>query len=782
MRLPYGALVDLFSIWHTFFLSQLDINICIEWDNLTRLYEKHANIITTDGVPAFFIKILVQLEDTIKNKASNKELKKKMAPTKAKALNSIKQKTKKWLNAYPDIVAKMESYRLDPSSINDEEQEEAPTEKTHTTKKASDKGKVTGRAKWLKQADYESSSSDEEDDDYFDDFDDYERKMSNKKKDANKKQPKPSKRSEQTDDTKKVEEPKERQEEWTVEKIEQKSNDLLDRRGTKNYDRLKQVRQFISLIEKAKEINASVDVTLRLTFNLINAQFDASPNMVTHMTTPMWKSCYNNIIKVLNILSNNDGAFELVDSEPDTSAKIPQVRSPLIPQIERLHEEYLNSLKAMDEYTQEYVSRLRHETPLLKLTRAVFDYYQSQGQQVKAAILASRRLDHLYYKREYEHMKTTEVKTKTEETRDIKEAKPDSPIKDDDSLLTDVQDEELDTPNVPDDKNLEVLVPELCHLIYRVPDELFPDTRLGKLLQAKAVLQHIYHLALYDRYYEARDMMLMSRLHESVSSSADSTLKILYNRALVQLGLSAFRNGLFTEAQVHLADFMSSNKHKEWLAQGIYRSSEKTAEEERNERLRQVPCPMFINLELLELAHLVSSMLYDVTNIFLNEHTKNKVGSKGFKKLLDIADKTNFSGPPETIKEHIVAATNALKESDWERCLKYLLDLDVWKFIYNADELKRVLEQRVKEECLRAFILVNANHYDSISLDTLVSMFSLSSKRIHSIISKMIVNEEFHASWDLSLKCYIVKNSDANNVTWWKQLNYLKKRASYAVA
>lgn len=64
---------------------------------------------------------------------------------------------------------------------------------------------------------------------------------------------------------------------------------------------------------------------------------------------------------------------------------------------------------------------------------------------------------------------------------------------------------------------------------------------------------------LFFRWERARDIMLMSHLQEHVAHS-DIPTQVLYNRAMVQLGLCAFRIGKPLEAQNALSDIMQTNR------------------------------------------------------------------------------------------------------------------------------------------------------------------------------------------------------------------------------
>lgn len=61
--------------------------------------------------------------------------------------------------------------------------------------------------------------------------------------------------------------------------------------------------------------------------------------------------------------------------------------------------------------------------------------------------------------------------------------------------------------------------------------------------RTRALLCSVYHHALHDRYYVARDKLLMSHIQDNIDK-VDTKTMILYNRALVTIGLSAFREGL----------------------------------------------------------------------------------------------------------------------------------------------------------------------------------------------------------------------------------------------
>jgi translation initiation factor 3 subunit C len=239
-------------------------------------------------------------------------------------------------------------------------------------------------------------------------------------------------------------------------------------------------------------------------------------------------------------------------------------------------------------------------------------------------------------------------------------------------------------PKTAEEQVSENIVSSLCIGLYK--------TSIDRV-RTRALLCHIYHVALHDQYEDARDMMLMSHLQDTISQT-DVQTQILFNRAMVQIGLCAFRCGLFVEAHVCLQDISSCGKTRELLAQGasVQKFGEKTPEQEKLEKQRQLPFHMHINLELLECVYLTCAMLLEIPNMALHTHdSRRKVISKSFRRMLDYNDRQVFTGRPENARDNIMAASKAMAQGEWAQCNDYITKMKVWDFLPNAASVKEKL-------------------------------------------------------------------------------------------
>jgi len=132
--------------------------------------------------------------------------------------------------------------------------------------------------------------------------------------------------------------------------------------------------------------------------------------------------------------------------------------------------------------------------------------------------------------------------------------------------------------------------------------------------------------------------------------------------------------------------------------------------------------------------------------------TKKRLISKQFHYQLKFSERQPVVGPPENMREHVVAASRAMRNGDWRGCINYLvndkMNAKVWDLMPQSTNVKAMLTEKVKEESLRTYLFRFSGIYESISIENLAEMFELPRAQVYSIISKMIINEELMASLD----------------------------------
>ncbi|CDQ83997.1 unnamed protein product [Oncorhynchus mykiss] len=185
--------------------------------------------------------------------------------------------------------------------------------------------------------------------------------------------------------------------------------------------------------------------------------------------------------------------------------------------------------------------------------------------------------------------------------------------------------------------------------------------------------------------------------------------------------------------------------------------------------LFQVPFHMHINLELLECVYLVSAMLLEIPYMAAHEFdARRRMISKQFHHQLRVGERQPLLGPPESMREHVVAASKSMKMGDWRTCHSFIINekmnSKVWDLFPETQCVREMLVRKIQEESLRTYLFTYSSVYDSISMETLKEMFELELPMVHSIISKMIINEELMASLDQPTQTVVMHRTEPTSL------------------
>uniref|UniRef100_A0A669EGU9 Eukaryotic translation initiation factor 3 subunit C n=1 Tax=Oreochromis niloticus TaxID=8128 RepID=A0A669EGU9_ORENI len=772
-----------------------DMSKCLEeFEQLCRAFLKSKNIVDKEGIPPFYIRLLADLEDYLNQLWEDKEGKKKMNKNNAKALSTLRQKIRKYNRDFEsEIAAYKEVKGKEPASSDiclfvpqgsSSDSEGEVSSKSFLKKKPEAPSEAT---KFLKTD--ESSSSDEDDDDDDEDWGSDQSGSSGETSDKEegktssmsvlflKKAQDTEKLGVRKEERKKKLKQKERIEEEAEEEggeesgggwekvkggvplvkekpkmfakgteintavVVKKLNEILQARGKKGTDRAAQIELFHALAAIAAENNLGQGILVKIKFNIIASLYDYNPNLAAFMKPDMWKKCLDCIDELLDILFEHNNIFigENIAEDSENLAVSDQpfrVRGCILTLVERMDEEFTKIMQNTDPHSQEYVDNLKDEGRVCGIVDRLLTYLENKGSTEEICRVYLRRIMHTYYKFDYKaHRRSLGLQGETKSEQDQEES---------------------------EGEDSAVIMDRLCKFIYA-------KDRTDRI-RTCAILCHIYHHALHSRWYQARDLMLMSHLQDNIQH-ADPPVQILYNRTMVQLGICAFRQGMIKDAHNALLDIQSSGRAKELLGQGLLMRNmqERNAEQEKIEKRRQVPFHMHINLELLECVYLVSAMLLEIPYMAAHEFdARRRMISKQFHHQLRVGERQPLLGPPESMREHVVAASKAMKMGDWRTCHSFIINekmnSKVWDLFPEAQRVREMLVRKIQEESLRTYLFTYSSVYDSISMATLSEMFELEMPTVHSIISKMIINEELMASLDQPTQTVVMHRTEPTSL------------------
>ena len=89
-----------------------------------------------------------------------------------------------------------------------------------------------------------------------------------------------------------------------------------------------------------------------------------------------------------------------------------------------------------------------------------------------------------------------------------------------------------------------------------------------------------------------------------------------------------------------------------------------------------------------------------------------------------------FTGPPESVRDHIMAAARALGRGDWEKAFNFITALKMWAVMPEREHVMDMLKQKLKVEGLRTYLFAYSSQYKALSLSLLADLFQLSEKEV----------------------------------------------------
>lgn len=604
--------------------------------------------------------------------------------------------------------------------------------------------------------------------------------------------------------------------EVSQELVVRKLKEVLEMRGKRAADRPAQIRELellLSRIENNPKVGAAASLKVKTT--LAGAYFESVLNSGgQHMSIPYWRKCLVVLQSVITELMVNPlvrlteddevaSSFEdqLAGSEKITGEEVKRmlsevsaaqagerqaaedrrrveleakeggqttyVQGNLFSLVQRMASEYTKSLRNLDPLQPEYVDRLRDESKLVFLIAQAEQYYSkidNRGFLVQVVLL---RLEFIHYIYHREQDVLTYLPALTAAAEDDGQEEHKSPLEQD-PMKVDLKACGLAAASgkeIPISEQESryattssyALVRSLATYLYR-----HGDARS----KMRALLHHVYYLALHNHHREARELLLMSHVADHVDG-ADILTRVLYNRAITQLGMCAFRRGYLRAALDSLNELYQIGRTRELLAQGTSRPQQgfRDPEKEREERRRQYPFHMHINLEAIEGVTLLSALAVEAPTIAKRGLGDNRnVISRNFHRLLS-RSRSGFSGPPESTRDFIVAASQAVLDGDWRGAWAHVLQLKLWKILPNSEIVMAGVRLALQQSALTAFLHAFAQLHTSLSLPRLQAQFELEAPVVRRVVSKLLHEDhDFQGALDLESETIALHKAQPNRL------------------
>ncbi|KAI6658003.1 Eukaryotic translation initiation factor 3 subunit C-like isoform X2 [Oopsacas minuta] len=712
--------------------------VCDLFANLIQVFEKGKFNLKTDmSIGKSYFKTLLDIKTFINEQWESRS---RLNRTNARALNTLKQR---WNKYTKDFQAELEAYKENPNRTPEpdideleEAREPTPVDSPVTVQEeplpppASDKPDEKDDSEWSDETDSSdvTTSSDTDSDigseirltaRHFLKSYTQAKKASqiSRKRTTEAKEKKPK---EELDDDKKGPKAGETLEELTIQRVLNEEDKILSLRGRTSERPTQLVDGLIKLQAKSREAKLGDALALRLCFRIISAIFDLKPGPInTTGQSRKWELSLKYVREMLDQLLQHPEIklySTYTDSEIETVGEEVLVIGDPLMWVERLNDQLFNLLQNTDHNSILYIDRLRDDVTLFVIFNLLEDFLKSISATPDSFVrLAVMRLEHHYYK-------------------------PSALLK-----ATYYKDETLN----PDE------------IVLKMGEYVFEND--SKEMYVKSVIFLVYYLAINDDWIQVQHIMLTHRVQDIVQQYSKQ-VQILYNRALAQLGICAFRHGHLDIAHDTLLDLISNSRLKEHLAQGFNPRS-LDSEQEPVAMKFILPYHLHISVELIECVYMCAAMIKEVPYMASKElETKKRLISRLFHNQLKNREKQLIVGPPDSSRDYVIAAAYKMREGNWKQCCNLVLNVRVWSLFKQEKQVKEMLEIRIKETTLETYLYGFSQAYSSISLSSLADKFELPESTVCKIVSQLISSHKLQASLDEPSRSIIIHSTQANRL------------------
>lgn len=549
---------------------------------------------------------------------------------------------------------------------------------------------------------------------------------------------------------------------------------ILETRGKKGVDINEQLSKLSQLLQVAQMTYEKI-VLLNL---IISLRYELHTKD-DYMPTGQWNLACQNINDLLDVL-DNDKSFVVTESAPtnDDITKTPPANSEgkhlvvgsVASHVERLADEFTTHLLYIDPNSSEYIAVLKDEAKLYKtivrtqiyLTQIISpsNYGDLEGDQLCRIVL--KRLESIYFK-PVQLIVLSELNVWNSLVEEIYEFVPK------------ISSESPESSN----EQTNSLIDSLCSHLYQYSTGIS-----SSISRKRAALMQAYYYAASSQFFRARDILHLTHVQATIHTS-EPGVQVLFNRAIVQLGLAAFRAGLIEEAQTILNEVVTSPHTRDLLGQGkiYFSNSSNSSDPSSNEKGKFVPFHMHVNIELVDVVYYISSLFVEVPSMALHSYQGSTPGainaanaeaqassqsgkkavSRSFKRILDYTERQYFQGPAEETRDFVFDAYDELVRFNWKKASEILTGLRVWGMMpglssthvegkSGAELLNQMLTETCKTEALKTWVYVNGGIVKNYSVAKLASRFELAEEKVSSILGGLIYREEIRAHLKFNAK------------------------------